>query len=354
MFRYRITAVVFFLVTSLATAAYGGKLGSIRNKASGNSNPKSSSSASEENDREPERTQRSQPAPRRERKLESIRTATRRETPRQRETARSHERVSSRPRHGRRRPNRGGANLGFFFDSSPRCEPMTTIVEEYHYYPNSPFAVAPVATVQVPLSPAPVYEQPPVMPAEPQIFDSCDQFASEPTPTILAAQDPFLSDFNLRFEIDSAADEDDVNRTGFGLLFNATGGLGIDTGVRIFREHDADFRDHMWIGDFNVVYELLPTEFARTRAGIGFNWLADRYGSEGGLNLTVGSDLFAGPLVFSGEVDLGTLGDADLLHGRVTVAARPGDHLEVFAGYDYLDIGGVEIRGVVGGVRFRF
>ena len=360
MFRYRITAVVFFLITSLGTAAYGGKLGSIRNKAGGSSTPTSSSSSEDHDDRESERQQRRQPAPRRERKLESVRSATRRESPRRHETPRSSDRVSSRSRpthaHGRRRPNRSGANLGFFFDSAPSCEPMTTVVEEYHYYPNSPFPVAPVATVAVPqsLTPEAVYEQAPVMPAEPAIFDSCDEFTTAPTTTVIAAQDPFLADFNLRFEIDSASDEDDVNRSGFGLLFNATGGLGIDTGVRIFREQDADFRDHMWIGDFNIVYELFPTEFARTRAGVGFNWLADRYGSEGGLNLTLGSDLFAGPLVFSGEADLGTLGDADLFHGRLTVAARPGQHLEIFAGYDYLDIGGIEIKGVVGGIRFRF
>ena len=162
-----------------------------------------------------------------------------------------------------------------------------------------------------------------------------------------------LNPFQVRFEIDYATDEVDLDRAGFGLLVNATGGLGIDTGARLFRERGADFRDHMWIGDFNVVYEIFPTEFLRTRAGIGVNWLSDQYGGESGLNLTLGADLFAGPVVFSGEVDLGTLGDSDLSHSRATVGLR-AEYTEWFAGYDHLNIGGVEISGFVAGVRVRF
>lgn len=169
------------------------------------------------------------------------------------------------------------------------------------------------------------------------------------------AVDPFdvLPDFQVRFEIDYAGDEADVDRSGFGLLLNATAGLGIDTGARIFRESSDDFRDHLWLGDFNIVYELFPNEFVRTRAGIGFNWLSDAYGSDAGLNLTLGTELFAGPIIFTGEVDMGTLGDADLFHGRLTAAISNGDHVEFFAGYDFLDIGGTEIRGAVAGIRFR-
>ena len=169
------------------------------------------------------------------------------------------------------------------------------------------------------------------------------------------AVDPFdvLPDFQVRFEIDYAGDEADVDRSGFGLLLNATAGFGIDTGARIFRESSDDFRDHLWLGDFNIVYELFPNEFVRTRAGIGFNWLSDAYGSDAGLNLTLGTELFAGPIIFTGEVDMGTLGDADLFHGRLTAAISNGDHVEFFAGYDFLDIGGTEIRGAVAGIRFR-
>ena len=141
---------------------------------------------------------------------------------------------------------------------------------------------------------------------------------------------------------------------GFGLLANATQGLGLDTGARLFRERGADIRDHLWIGDFNIVYELAVSELARTRAGIGFNFLSDAYGGEGGLNLTIGTDIFAGPVTFTGEADFGTLGDADLFHGRVTAALRCTGQLETFLGYDHLDIGGVEFSGILAGLRFRY
>ena len=56
----------------------------------------------------------------------------------------------------------------------------------------------------------------------------------------------------------------------------------------------------------------------------------------------------------SGALDFGTLGDADLFHGSATIGIMQTGHLEWFAGYNHLDVGGVRIRGVVGGMRFRF
>ncbi len=273
------------------------------------------------------------------------------------------------PYHHRHRPLRHPRwQYGFGFDyHSPR---PVTVVEEHHYYdngfsipPNSVVPCDPVVIHDGTESYAPIEElttpgepfilpQPivtPVMPAESSIVTECDE-----QQVVISDFASTLKPIHFRLELDHANDEADVDRTGFGMLLNATGGLGVDLGVRLFRERDADFRDHMWMGDANIVYEIMPSDFARTRVGIGINWLADSYGGESGLNLTLGTDLFAGPVVFSGEVDLGTLGDADLFHGRLTAALRQGEHIEWFAGYDYLDIGGVEIRGVVGGVRFRF
>lgn len=241
-------------------------------------------------------------------------------------------RLTSRSRHGHA-PRRFNDRIGCYFDShysAPVCLP--TVVEEHRYYERQSIVVSESA----------------IMPEQPTV-----EYVQEP---MVVHENPFemMAPLNVRFEVDYATDEADVDRTGFGFLINATGGLGVDSGLRIYREADGDFRDHIWLGDLNVVYELFPTEFVRTRAGLGINWLADKYGAECGLNLTLGTDLFAGPIVLSGEVDLGTLGDADLFHGRLTAAVRPGEHLEWFAGYDFVDIGGTEIRGFVGGLRFRF
>ena len=271
------------------------------------------------------------------RKLESVRRAATTQNPVARRPSRSHR---SRPRacapHAR-----GG--FGFYSHyTSPVYLP--TVVEQHHYYEAPVVSNPPLIVTEQPL----VEQIEPIMTPE--------QLTTEGIQESVVVSDPFevSSPLQVRFEIDYAGDEADVDRTGFGLLLNATGGIGIDTGVRIFRESGTDFRDHLWLGDFNIVYELYPTTFMRTRAGLGFNWMADGYGGEAGLNLTVGTELFAGPIIFSGEIDAGTLGDTDLLHGRLTASLRQGEHMEWFAGYDYLDIGGTEIRGVVGGLRFRF
>lgn len=233
-----------------------------------------------------------------------------------------------------------------FYASYSSAVTLPTFVEEHHYY------AAPPVTIVEPIPPAPqpvaiVYADEPAVVAATVI-----EHTQAP---IVIAENPFeISEpFQVRFEIDYAGDED-VDRSGFGLLMNATGGLGMDTGVRIFRESGADYRDHLWLGDFNIVYELFPTKCMRTRAGVGVNWLSDNWGGEVGFNMTLGTELFTEHVILSGEIDLGTLGDTDLFHGRLTASWRHSDHLEWFAGYDYLDIGGTEIRGVVGGLRFRF
>jgi len=352
--------VAFILVAAclfVSSPAKAGKLDSIRGKASSSASPRVKRERrqddEEETDRESARQRRSSAdtSARRSRsastgKLDAIRVAA--ASPSRRGPARPPARPPARHRH---RPARSPLGLHLGISS---CVPPT-IVEQHHYY-------VPTEVVNViPAEPVPLYaEQPYIVPdtsLPPVMPDESTIVPAPPTGEVILTE-PDLNvwdpPFQMRFEIDYAGDEANVNRAGFGLLANVTGGLGIETGARKFWERDGDERDHMWIGDFNVVYELFPTEYVRTRAGIGVNWLSDSWGAEAGLNLTLGTELFAGPIIFSGEADLGTVGDAELFHGRLTASIRRGDHMDWFAGYDFLDIGGVEIRGVVAGVRFRF
>jgi hypothetical protein len=73
-----------------------------------------------------------------------------------------------------------------------------------------------------------------------------------------------------------------------------------------------------------------------------------------GFNFTYGADFFpVRPLVLSTALDVGDLGWAAVVHGRGTVGLihRGG---EVFAGYDFLRIGSVNLQGPVLGLRFWF
>jgi|GEM_PF-5433160 len=375
----KVTRLLVVLCLSLvASNASAGKLSSVRSKTSKSKpqrrEPAANSNSSSDDDDSSDREERRERKRNRDSsslsvslgKLASVRTQTRRERPRRPSSRPTPPRHQNRP--PRRRPARSGwtspgfgigFGSGFNFDS---CAP--TIVEEHHYY-GSPADFG-VPDTWIVTDPVPTL--PPVMPAESvvraQIVEEpiyeplCEPIACEPDSIceeVTLVEDGWLLDpFQVRFEIDYAGDEADVSRMGFGLLLNATKGLGIDTGARLFRERGADLRDHMWVGDFNVTYEFLATNVIRTRAGIGLNFLSDAYGGDAGLNLTVGSDLFLGPITFTGEADLGTIGDTDLFHGRVSAAFRCSDHLESFVGYDHLDIGGVKFAGLLAGVRFRY
>lgn len=223
------------------------------------------------------------------------------------------------------------------------------MIEEHHYYA-PPAVVAPY--------PRPIPELSPSFGVDPTatytIIDEPVNDLPVAEPIVKCRRTEWIDPWYVRFGMDYATDIDDVSRFGFDLLANATGGLGVDTGARLFREKGQGYRDHLWIGDFNIVYELMPTDWLRPRAGIGLNWLADRYGAEAGLNLTCGADVLFGPVTLASDFDFGTLGSADLIHWRATAGLMQNDALEWFAGYDHLDIGGVEIRGVVAGLRVRF
>jgi hypothetical protein len=56
------------------------------------------------------------------------------------------------------------------------------------------------------------------------------------------------------------------------------------------------------------------------------------------------------PLVFSAELDLGTLGHASVVHVRSTAGVSWGV-TEAFVGYDLYDIGSTQVQGLVAGVQ---
>ena len=357
--RFFLFFPLFLSVTCFVFEASAGKLSALRDKTRGSnttsktkptaSAPRSSSSNDDDSDSDVGS------------KVIGTLASVVGEVRREKKTESSSPRPQSRPRPSRqrdRRPTRSHRRShhprGLFMqlNSSPRVP--TTIIEEHHYHvPPEPILVAPNAPEPICYEPV-EYIQPtttlaqPVVP-EPTII--CEEVAP---PILVEEIGDTLNPWYGRFDIDYAAEDEDVSRMGFGLLVGVSGGVGLDAGMRLFRERDVDFRDHLWFGDFNVTYEILPAEWIRTRAGIGVNFLADRIGGEAGFNMTVGSDLLMGPVTLSGEVDFGTLGDADLFHGRATLGLRQGDHAEWFAGYDHLDVGGVEMGGVVAGIRFRW
>ena len=150
------------------------------------------------------------------------------------------------------------------------------------------------------------------------------------------------------------SDFDDFTRGDFGFRLQPRGGLGIETSVTNLREDFYGMRDHIWLGDVNVTYEAITRGDVRGRIGIGVNWINDGWGSSAGFNLTAGVDVRLNEnWLLVSEADLGSLGDADYFHGRISLNRRFGG-VEWATGLDHLDIGGVDITTGFTGIQFRF
>ncbi|MAT70636.1 MAG: hypothetical protein CMJ58_14055 [Planctomycetaceae bacterium] len=125
----------------------------------------------------------------------------------------------------------------------------------------------------------------------------------------------------------------------------------IDASVDNFFEDLADGgRDHLVLGDANLVFRFAQNERMAWRSGLGVNWLGDSH-TDLGFNFTYGVDVLPRePFVFSTEIDLGTLGHSHLFRSRTTLGAQWRD-LEVYAGYEYLDLRGADLSQMLFGVR---
>ena len=158
---------------------------------------------------------------------------------------------------------------------------------------------------------------------------------------------------SFRFEYGSSFDG--LDRRGVNLLFEHSSRVGIDFHWDSYREDlGGGFSDELHLGDVNVLFRVAQAENYLIRAGLGVNILGDAYGSDAGFNVTAKADLFPiKPLIISGELDVGTIGDAELFH----VAGRAGfafNRFEIFGGYDYRTIGGIPLQGPMMGIQVWF
>jgi hypothetical protein len=161
--------------------------------------------------------------------------------------------------------------------------------------------------------------------------------------------------WSTRTSIEWGSDFDGLDRIGFGLLLEHAEGSGIEVSWNGYYEDlSGGGTDQLDIGDINLLIPIGVSEKARLRSGIGANWMSDLEGTEGGINLTLKGDWYPSrPWVISSEFDIGTLGEATILHARVStgVACK---RFELFGGYDWRRVGNANLDGVMFGVQFRF
>lgn len=155
-----------------------------------------------------------------------------------------------------------------------------------------------------------------------------------------------------RIQFEFGSDFDDIDRWAVRFLLEGTSGWGLDGDWNYYTERvSPGVQDHLHVGDVNVLFRLVETERIQGRLGIGVNWFDSGSVSDVGINGTVKVDVYpVQPIIMSGEVDYGTLGDAEMFHGMVSLGVN-WRRAEIFAGYDYRKIGPVKLEGPMFGVQ---
>jgi len=228
---------------------------------------------------------------------------------------------------------------------TPQPEPVHVV----HHHP-APVSSAPVISAQV--------VPPSVIVAEPEPV--YQPVVTEVIESPIAEADYFSKnasnfDWGVRMSAVGGTDFDDIVFGRFDLLLQVHGGPGIDTSVTMIRESGMSFRDHLFLGDVNFVYEPVAGDNFRIRIGIGVNWLGDSYGGDAGFNMTSGFDWrLTNRATVSGVIDFGSIGDTDITHARLGLGRLVSPNTEWVVGYDYLDISGVTIGSAFTGLQFRF
>jgi len=259
---------------------------------------------------------------------------------------------SSRSRPFRKPKRRRSCDNGLDIVISGLFAPVAETVHVVHHAPSAP------ALVQQPYVPQEVF------------VDSVPTTVIEPPSVVLPLSEPIYQevvvtdpamiqtdvfDWGVRLSAVGGTDFDDISLGSFGLLLQAPNGLGIDSSVTMLRESGMSFRDQLFLGDVNLVFEPIFQDRFRLRVGIGVNWLGDSYGGDAGFNMTSGFDWkLTNRAIATGEIDFGSIGDTDITHARIGIGRVINPTTEWVVGYDHLDIGGVSIGSGFTGLQFRF
>ncbi len=136
--------------------------------------------------------------------------------------------------------------------------------------------------------------------------------------------------------------------------------LSLETGWTAFQEQRSrpgggEDLDQLVLGDLNLMWRFAQSRKAEMFAGVGARFLHDPLatdsGWEHGVNFTY--QLYAyplRPLVVHASLDGGTVGQAELFQGRLTVGATLR-RVEFFTGWNALVVGGEDLSGPVFGLR---
>jgi hypothetical protein len=158
-----------------------------------------------------------------------------------------------------------------------------------------------------------------------------------------------------RVQLERGGDLNEIFAWNGGFLVETSARFGIDSRAYYFTQNlSTGGTDDLWLGDANLLFRFAQSPNLEMRTGVGFNWLDDQVGNDFGFNFTYGGDWYpVRPFIVSSELDWGEIGHSSLFHARVTAGVQ-WHRAEVYAGYDYLDVGNAQLDTCIAGVRFWF
>jgi hypothetical protein len=159
----------------------------------------------------------------------------------------------------------------------------------------------------------------------------------------------------VRASAEAGSDFDGLDRVGLRLFLDTETRVGMKTDWDYYSEKQpCGCRDSLWIGDLTATYRFVQNERLLMHTGAGARFLVDHGNDRAGFNFLYGFEAFpVEPVHLFGSFEAGTLGHADVIRLRGGVGVN-WTHFELFAGYDFLRIGGVNLQGPMAGLRVWF
>jgi hypothetical protein len=161
--------------------------------------------------------------------------------------------------------------------------------------------------------------------------------------------------WSVRASAEAGSNFDGLDRVGLRLFLDTNTRFGLKSDWDWYSEKQpCGCRDTMWLGDLTGTYRFVQDEGVMMNVGLGARFLVDHGRDRAGANLLYGFDLFpAKPVHLFGDCEAGFVGSAGLVRLRGGVGVN-WEHVELFAGYDFLRIGGVNLQGPMAGLRVWF
>ena len=167
-----------------------------------------------------------------------------------------------------------------------------------------------------------------------------------------AGPSPQVRTWRATVALEGGRDLDGLNLGAGHALVEFSNRFGLQGTWRVLEERrPGGVADRVSIGDLEVSFRFTQGPRVQFAAGAGGRILHDRDGTDGGFDFRYRIDVFpAKPWVLSCPIDLGRLGRAFVFEIRPTAGVAFGA-IEVYAGYEYLGVGRVPVRGPVVGLR---